>query len=202
MPLRRLDIGLPGALGWSFADGAVQVMASQGHCAGHVIVHLRASGVLHVGDELNGPCATMPDADSLKTNSTWNLIANLLETPGVDVLTDGHSTAPHDRRRALHRLDTCRDRHLELHNRTRQLLDDGSAEPNLATVLARYADALTALGVSGPNDNAWFTAMRAVRSLISAGLNPHDQPGLWQQLHPHPDLAGAIPAEPPPRPRR
>jgi glyoxylase-like metal-dependent hydrolase (beta-lactamase superfamily II) len=196
MPLRRLDIGLPGAVGWIFANGAIQVMASQGHCAGHVIVHLREPGVLHVGDELNGPCAPMPDADQLKISTTWNAVESLLETADIDVVTDGHSMAPLSREHAVHRLNTYRDLHLELHNRTRQLMDDQVTEPNLAAVVSRYTDILTELGISGPNDNPLFTAMKAVQSLISAGLNPEDQPGLWKQLRSHSRPARPTTAEP------
>lgn len=39
-PLERLPLGPVRMTGWSFADGAVRVLRSQGHTAGHVIVHL------------------------------------------------------------------------------------------------------------------------------------------------------------------
>ncbi|WP_445189247.1 MBL fold metallo-hydrolase [Pseudonocardia sp. Cha107L01] len=48
LPLQRIRIGSARFTGWSFADGAVRVLRSQGHCAGHVIVHLSDSGVLHL----------------------------------------------------------------------------------------------------------------------------------------------------------
>lgn len=84
LPLQRLDLGPIGTNGWSFADGAVSVLRSQGHCAGHVVVYLRDSRVLHLGDEDNGPCAVMADADQVKLQSTLALVASLVRT--------GHST--------------------------------------------------------------------------------------------------------------
>ena len=66
LPLERIRIGSARFTGWSFADGAVRVLRSQGHCAGHVIVHLRDNGVLHLSDEANGPCGAMADDDQLE----------------------------------------------------------------------------------------------------------------------------------------
>ena len=69
-PLERIRIGSTRFTGWTFVDGAVRVLRSQGHCAGHVVVHLRDSGILHLSDEANGPCGAMADADQLKIQTT------------------------------------------------------------------------------------------------------------------------------------
>ena len=58
LPLERIAVGAVPMTGWSFADGAVRVLRSQGHCAGHVVVHLRDSAVVHLADEGNGPCGS------------------------------------------------------------------------------------------------------------------------------------------------
>jgi hypothetical protein len=65
-PLEPIRTGSARFTGWTFADGAVRVLRSQGQCAGHVIVHLRHSAILHLSDEANGPCGAMADADQLK----------------------------------------------------------------------------------------------------------------------------------------
>ncbi|MDX3537050.1 MBL fold metallo-hydrolase [Streptomyces sp. MB09-01] len=62
-PLERIRIGSLRGTGWTFAEGAVRVLRRQGHTAGHVIVHLRDCGVLHLSDEGNGPCGAMVDTD-------------------------------------------------------------------------------------------------------------------------------------------
>lgn len=54
-PPERIRIGSQRFTGWTFADGAVRVLRSQGHCAGHVIVHLRDCGVLHLSDGATAP---------------------------------------------------------------------------------------------------------------------------------------------------
>ena len=61
-----ITIGTRRFVGWSYAGGAVAVLRSQGHCAGHVIVYLRDNKLLHMGDEVNGPCPVMHDADQHK----------------------------------------------------------------------------------------------------------------------------------------
>ena len=76
-PLERIRIGSTRFTGWTFVDGAVRVLRSQGHCAGHVIVHLRDSGILHLSDEANGPCGAMADADQLKIQTTIGAAATM-----------------------------------------------------------------------------------------------------------------------------
>jgi hypothetical protein len=49
LPLQRIRFGSARFTGWSFADGAVRVLRSQGHCVGHMIVHLRDSVEIGVG---------------------------------------------------------------------------------------------------------------------------------------------------------
>ena len=78
LPLEQLAVGSVQIFGWSFADGAVQVLRSQGHCAGHVIVYLRDNQVLHLGDEANGPCGVMADADQVKLVSTLAAAATMV----------------------------------------------------------------------------------------------------------------------------
>ena len=49
LPLERIALGAVPMTGWSFADGAVRVLRSQGHTAGHVV---RAKATTrHVGVE-------------------------------------------------------------------------------------------------------------------------------------------------------
>ena len=90
-PLERIRIGSTRFTGWTFVDGAVRVLRSQGHCAGHVIVHLRDSGILHLSDEANGPCGAMADADQLKIQTTIGAAATMFEEGEAAVLTDGHT---------------------------------------------------------------------------------------------------------------
>lgn len=78
-PLELIRIGSRRFTGWTFADGAVRVLRSQGHCAGHVIVHLRDCGVLHLSDEGNGACGAMHDADQLKIQTVLGAVAGLFE---------------------------------------------------------------------------------------------------------------------------
>ena len=79
LPLERITIGQVRMTGWSFADGAVCVLRSQGHCAGHVIVYLRDSRIVHLADEGNGPCGVMYDSDQLKLQTVLGAVADLIE---------------------------------------------------------------------------------------------------------------------------
>lgn len=63
-PPQAITIGPRRFVGWTFADGAVAVIPSQGHSTGHVVVYLRDAHLLHMGDEMNGPCPIGHDADS------------------------------------------------------------------------------------------------------------------------------------------
>src|SRR6478735_8989778 len=94
--MQRLDLGPLPVNGWSFADGAVSVIRSQGHCAGHVIVYLRDSRLLHLGDEDNGPFGSMPDADQVKVQSAFGLAASLIDSGSVQTITDGHGSVHRD----------------------------------------------------------------------------------------------------------
>ena len=78
--MERIDIGPLRLTGWSFGDGAVNVVRSQGHCAGQVVVHLRDAHVLHLSDESNAPCGAMHDADEVKLLSTLGHAATLVES--------------------------------------------------------------------------------------------------------------------------
>ncbi len=106
-PLERIRIGSARFTGWTFADGAVRVLRSQGHCAGHVVVHLRDNGVLHLSDEGNGPCGVMADVDQLKIQTTLAAAAAMVEEGEVRLLTDGHTFAVRDATEAAAHLEGC-----------------------------------------------------------------------------------------------
>ena len=120
--MQRLDLGPLPVNGWSFADGAVSVIRSQGHCAGHVIVYLRDSRLLHLGDEDNGPFGSMPDADQVKVQSAFGLAASLIDSGSVQTITDGHGSVHRGAQPGVHRDDRCQ--------RARRSGLDGAAERN------------------------------------------------------------------------
>ena len=107
--MERISIGSLALTGWTFADGAVRVIRSQGHCAGHVIVQLRDSRLLHMSDEANGPCGVMDDADQLKIAAALGAAVTMLEEEQVTRMTDGHSFVVAEAPDALSRLHTLLD---------------------------------------------------------------------------------------------
>ena len=170
-PLQRIRIGSTRFTGWTFADGAVRVLRSQGHCAGHVVVHLRDAGVLHLGDEPNGPCGAMADADQLKIQIVIGAAATMFEEGTASVLTDGHTFAVRRGDEALTYLDGLLDQATAMQEAALGLTgDEASIRPS--TFTARYAAALTDLGVVGPNPSPFFTAMVATNQLRAIGLRP------------------------------
>ncbi|MFE3761301.1 MBL fold metallo-hydrolase [Streptomyces sp. NPDC059104] len=185
-PLERIRIGSLRFTGWTFADGAVRVLRSQGHCAGHVIVHLRDCGVLHLSDEGNGPCGAMADADQLKIQTVLGAVALLFEEGRAAVLTDGHTFTVRRGAEVVSYLDGLLEQATALQEAALGLTgESGRARPGAFT--ARYAQSATELGVSGANPNAMFTVLMAVNQLRELGLRPEsgdaDAPWSRPRLH-------------------
>jgi glyoxylase-like metal-dependent hydrolase (beta-lactamase superfamily II) len=170
-PLERIRIGSVRFTGWTFADGAVRVLRSQGHCAGHVIVHLREAGILHLSDEANGPCGAMADADQLKIQTTIGAAATVFEEGKATVLTDGHTFAVRSGDEATSYLDGILDQATTMQEAALRLTKESAAVVP-STFTARFADALVSLGVTGANPNPIFTAMMAKNQLREIGLRP------------------------------
>lgn len=170
-PLERVRIGSLRFSGWTLADGAVRVLRSQGHCAGHVIVHLRDCGVLHLSDEGNGACGAMVDADQLKIQSALGAVAHLFQEGEAELLTDGHTFAVRRGAEAASHLDGLLEQATLLQAAALELTRD-SRQVRPSTFCARFAEAIAALGVGGANPNAMFTAMMAVNQLRELGLRP------------------------------
>ena len=170
-PLERIRIGSVRFTGWTFADGAVRVLRSQGHCVGHVIVHLRDNGLLHLADEPNGPCGAMADADQLKIQTTLGAAATLFEESEAAILTDGHTFAVRRGAEALSYLDVLLEQAITLQEAALGLTQTG-APIRPSAFAAGYAATITKLGVGGANPNAMFTGMMATNQLGEIGLRP------------------------------
>ncbi|MEV6580620.1 MBL fold metallo-hydrolase [Streptomyces sp. NPDC051582] len=171
-PLERIRLGSSRFTGWTFADGAVRVLRTHGHCAGHVIVHLRDCGVLHLSDEGNGACGAMADADQVKIQTTLGAVALLFEEGEAALLTDGHTFAV---RRGAEVVVPFLDGLLEQATalQTAALGATGGNGPVVpGEFTARYAQAVAATGGGGANPNALFLAMMAVNQLRELGLRP------------------------------
>ncbi len=173
LPLERIRIGSVRSTGWTFLDGAVRVLRSQGHCAGHVIVHLRDNGVLHLSDEDNGPCAVMADSDQLKIQTTLSAALTLFQEGEATILTDGHTFKLRRKDEAEAFLDTLLEQGLALHKAALGITEDGAPiRPSAFTT--RYAEAVAALSVGGANPNEMFAGLMAINQLREIGLRPED----------------------------
>ncbi len=169
-PLECIQIGTVRFSGWTFGDGAVRVLRSQGHCAGHVIVHLRDSKVVHLGDDGNGPCGPMPDADQFKIQNILGAVAALFDQGEADVLTDGHTFTVRSKAEALPYLDGLLDQAAKLQHAALALVDTG--KPVQADEFtARFADAVAKLTDGGANPNPIFTGMMSINQLGELGLH-------------------------------
>jgi glyoxylase-like metal-dependent hydrolase (beta-lactamase superfamily II) len=184
--MQRLDLGPLPVNGWSFADGAVSVIRSQGHCAGHVIVYLRDSRLLHLGDEDNGPFGSMPDADQVKVQSAFGLAASLIDSGSVQTITDGHGSVHRDAE-ARASLDDLLDQAVSLQSLS--LPARSGTEPvDGHAFLDRLTDDLKKRSDDHVAPNPVFTAMIAVNELDEAGLTrrpsetTRDRPALKTRL--------------------
>ncbi|MFD9569257.1 MBL fold metallo-hydrolase [Streptomyces sp. NPDC059982] len=182
-----IRIGSVRFVGWTFAGGAVRVLRSQGHCAGHVIVHLRDCGVLHLSDEGNGACGAMADADQLKIQTVLGAVARLFEEGAAEHLTDGHTFAVRRRDEAVSFLDGLLEQATALHGIALRLTGESGGRVRPSAFTAGYAAAVTELGIGGANPNAMFLAMMAVNQLGELGLRPEsdeaDAPWSRPALH-------------------
>lgn len=170
-PLEQITVGPLHLTGWSFADGAVQVLRTQGHTRGHVVVLLRDNGVLHLGDEPNGPCAIAHDADQLKLQTTFGTALTLIDQGIVHTVTDGHTFAVRDAATARAELTTMLDQAMDLQAAALRQLD-GVAEIRPTEFVQQYRTTVAGLAVGGANPNEMFTGMMSVNQLLALGLQP------------------------------
>ena len=175
-PLERITIGSARLTGWTFADGAVQVVRSQGHCAGHVVVYLRDSKILHLADEGNGPCGVMHDADQLKLQTVLGIAAGLFDEGHAEVLTDGHTFGVLRGAEATAHLDGLLD-HVVALTESALAITKGRAAVRPSDFVGDFSRAVADLGVGGANPNPTFTGFMALNQLAEVGLRPQD-PGV------------------------
>jgi glyoxylase-like metal-dependent hydrolase (beta-lactamase superfamily II) len=173
-PFERIDIGPLRLTGWSFGDGAVNVLRSQGHCAGQVVVHLRDAGVLHLSDEANAPCGAMHDADQVKLLTSLGHAATLVESGAVRTVTEGHLFRASTGDDAVARMETLLDQAVELDARAHDLLGDGTGPVDAGAFAGDLGDAYAVLGTEGGNPSPMFLALMAVNTLRELGLAPVD----------------------------
>ncbi|MEU4132567.1 MBL fold metallo-hydrolase [Streptomyces wuyuanensis] len=194
-PLERIRIGSLRFTGWTFANGAVRVLRSHGHCAGHVIVHLSDCGVLHLSDEGNGAWGAMADADQLKIQTVLGAVAVLIEQKEATILTDGHTFTARRGPEAAAHLEGLLEQGTALQAAALALTTDGG-KVRPSTFTADYTQALADLGIGGANPNPVFTAMMALNQLRELGLRPEsdDHDASWSR----PTLHNPAPPLPPP----
>ncbi|MEN0139977.1 MAG: MBL fold metallo-hydrolase, partial [Rhodococcus sp. (in: high G+C Gram-positive bacteria)] len=168
LPLEHLVIGSQHVSGWSFGDGAVQVIRTHGHCAGQVVVHLPEARLLHLSDEPNGPCGAMHDANQMNIFAAAALALTSVETGAVDVVTEGHAFEVFDRPAAAARLSTLLDQASALDGAAQALLTDGIDD--LPAFVDAFIARSQALGVSGANPNPMFNTMMTIAKLRELGL--------------------------------
>lgn len=177
LPLEQIAIGPVRMTGWTFAAGAVRALRSQGHCAGHVIVHLRDSGIVHLADESNGPCGPMQDADQLKLQTVLGAVATIFETGLAQTLTDGHTFAVRRGAEATTFLEGLLDQAMAL-QQVALAATNGRSTVTLKEFTEDYARGVAEIGVAGANPSAFFTGMMAANQLAEIGLRPAtDHPG-------------------------
>jgi glyoxylase-like metal-dependent hydrolase (beta-lactamase superfamily II) len=179
LPMQRLDLGSRRVNGWSFADGAVSVIRSQGHCAGHVVVYLRDSRLIHLGDEDNGACGSMADADQVKLQAALDLAASLIDSGHVETVTDGHGLVHRDGE-AREFLDDLLDQAVSLQSLALPARS-GTGTVDGRAFLGRLTDDLKAHSAGDDPPNPVFTAMIAVNELKEAGLVRRPREDRWDR---------------------
>ena len=110
--------------------------------------------------------------------------ATMFEEGEAAILTDGHTFTVRRGEVALSYLDGVLDQATALQEAALGITKEvASVVPSAFT--ARYAEALTELGVMGANPNPFFTAMVAKNQLREIGLRP-ESAGAWTRPGPGP----------------
>jgi hypothetical protein len=175
-PVEQIRLGPLRLSGWSFSDGAVNVVRTQGHCAGQVVVYLRDSNLLHLSDESNAPCRAMHDSDQLKILTALGHAATLLECGAVDVLTEGHLFRLNKGNAALARVEAILDQAETLDQKVHDALPAAHEAVDPVSFKEWFTAAYPSLGVEGANMNAMFAAGMALNVLTDLGMTPPADP--------------------------
>ncbi|MTD15997.1 MBL fold metallo-hydrolase [Nakamurella sp. YIM 132087] len=171
LPLERIPVGSVPMTGWTFADGAVQVLRTQGHCAGHVIVRLADIGLLHLSDEGNGPCGIMADADQLKLQTCLGAVLTMAREGCIGTLTDGHTFTTRTADEAATYLETLLDQAVGLQEVALDVTR-GKDSVRPSEFVREYGKGVADLGVGGANPSLMFTGMMGINQLREIGLTP------------------------------
>lgn len=180
LPLVDVDLGAVRVNGWSLMDGAISVLRSQGRCAGHVMVFLRDSRVLHLGDEDNGACGAMPDSDRTKLQPAFSLAGALLKAGTVEPLTHGHSPVVRRGDEAGSFIADLRDEAASIDELARSAVVDDQTLDDRAFI-ERFTEHLASSGATAANPNPVFTAMTAVNVLAAVGLRRPERGHIWSR---------------------
>jgi len=167
LPLEHLRIGPVHATGWSFCGGAVQVVRTQGHCAGQVVVHLASPGLLHLSDEPNSPCAAMHDADQVKMLSALGWALTAIQSGAVALMTEGHEFDLYRSEAAAARLARLLDDAARLDAAVQPAT---ASAPTTAEFNAAFGTAAAALSSASANPNEIFAALAAQAKLRDLGM--------------------------------
>lgn len=167
LPLEHLRIGPVHVTGWTFCDGAVQVVRTQGHCAGQVVVHLTGPGLLHLSDEPNGPCAAMHDADQVKMLSAVGWALTAVETGAVALMTEGHQFQLYENGAAAARLTGLLDDAARL---DAALQPAASPSCTTAEFLPAFRKASAGLSDASASPSEIFSALAALAKLRDLGM--------------------------------
>ena len=146
------------------------------------MVYLRDNKLLHMGDQVNGPCPVMADADQHKLTEIHTAALALIDNGAVTHLTDGHTFTIDDAATAVTRLRQLLDHSLALQTSAADLTD-AQAHIRGADFAARLTRWYDELGVHGANPNPVFLGMMAAAHLQRLGYTRNGLSTEWHAPH-------------------
>lgn len=194
LPLERLTLGSVPVTGWTLADGAVQVIRSQGHCAGHVIVHLKDANLIHMGDESIGGFGSMQDADQLKIQSVLGAVGTGLAEGAITTITEGHSADVLRSEQASSHIDELLDQAIALDAAAVELTAHRE-RVEAGEFAVQFGERISQAGID-IDPHSPFNAMIAVGMLGERGYSPggHGSGSPWQRpAHVDPEHVDGMP---------
>jgi len=171
LPLESVTIGSTAWNGWRLLDGAVLVLRTSGHTAGHVAVFLPGPKVLHLADETTGFYQTFPDARPAANLLSLQRAVNALKAGAVTAVTDGHSFAVHRGDEAVAYLTGLTDAAIAFDAAVTRILKEnpkGITIPKLVSQVGRAPELADAPG--GANAVPVFSYMEVMNKLRELGV--------------------------------
>jgi len=172
-PFQEIIVGSTRWTGWTFGDGAIQLLRAQGHTEGEVIVYIPGIKLLHLADEDNSYYPVFPGNDLVKTETLFAKTLAMVNDGVVELLTDGHSFTVRDPQQAKAFLENRLASAVAFDQAIHRILAEhpqGITVPELVTEFGKAPEMAEASGSA--QRSVLFDTLQVVAKLDELGIVP------------------------------